>query len=278
MTLFRTAACVALLGVFTLVNAQTATPVEKSPEAKLAEDALRAQVQKFYDLLVAGKPRATESMVCEASKDAYYSMTKSKPRSAEVRSVKLSADLQSAQAVVLMEDEFPIGFENKVLKMPMPSNWKLEAGQWCYYLAPGGDEMDTPFGKMKLDRNGSGKPGDGFSAASLTAVNPSKLPAMVSFSKHALALPNEADGNDEIVISNGLNGPIQFRLACPDVPGLTCKLAQDNIPAGQKGKLLVDFTFKGTKLDDTAAVTLWVLPFDSATTFPIRRPPQKPTH
>ena len=55
------------------------------------ETALRAQVQRFYDLQVQGKHRATEPLVCEASRDAYYSITKNTPRSVELRSVKLLA-------------------------------------------------------------------------------------------------------------------------------------------------------------------------------------------
>jgi len=222
-------------------------------------------------LLVAGKARAAEALVCEASKDDYYSMNKSNPHSAEVRTVTLSPDLKSAKAVVSLEDVYPIGFENKLVKMPMPSNWKLEAGQWCYYLAPDTDELDTPFGKMNLKRGDQGKTAGDATAPAAAAVDPAKLPAMVAFSKHEISLPYDADGKDEIVVSNGLSGPIQLRLACPDVAGLVCKMDRSYIAAGQKGKLLVDFKFKDAKIAESAAVTLWVLPFDSMATFPIHR-------
>src|ERR1035437_610137 len=239
MKILRFASFVAALCLASLVNAQSAKAPEKSAEALQAETAAREQVKKFYDLLVAGKPRAAEALVCEASKDDYYSMTKRNPRSAEVRSVKVSDDLKSAKALVLVEDEYPVGLENKLFKLPMPSDWKLEAGKWCFYLPPDTDELDTPFGKMKLSLQGKAASPESVGELSRVPVNPATLSRRVSFSKHTLALPFDADGKDEIVVSNGLNGPIQFRVGCPSVPGLECKMDQDYVAAGKQGKLLV---------------------------------------
>jgi len=274
--LFRFAACAAVLGVSTLAFAQTANTPEKSPEAQAAEEAVRAQAKKFYDFLVAGKPRASESLVCEASKDDYYALNKRTPRSAEVRQVNLAPDLKSANVVVLIEDEFSLGMDKKIFKVPMPSQWKLEQGQWCYSLPPRSDVIDTPFGKMNLKGGGQDKGGD--VAAAKAPVNPADLPGRVTFSKRELTLAANADGKDEVEISNGLNGPVQFRLSCPAVEGLVCKLEHDALSANQKGKLLVSFTYKGKTIDAGATVSLWVLPFDSMTAFPIRQPVQPTKH
>jgi hypothetical protein len=269
MKLLRIAPYAAALCLASFVTAQTTKAPEKSAEAQQAELAVREQAKKFYDLLVAGKARAAEALVCEASKDEYYSMDKRNPRSAEVRAVTVSDDLKSAVAVVWVEDEFPLGFGKKLVKMPLPSDWKVEGGQWCYYMPPNTEELETPFGKIKLKAQEKGASGESQGELAPIPVSPEKLSRMVSFSKHDLALPFGADGKDEIVVSNGLNGPIQFRVGCPDVPGLACKMDQPYVSAGKQGKLLVDFKFKGTPIREPVAVTIWVLPFDSATTFPI---------
>lgn len=276
MMIFRFAAYVAFLGLSTSALAQDAKAPEKTSEAKQAEEALRAQVGKFYGLLGAGKPRAAEALVCEASKDQFYAMKKSAPRSSDVRTVTLSADLQSAQVITAVEDEYSLGFEKKLIKMPMPSQWKLEAGQWCYFLPADTGIIDTPFGKMDLRNDGKSKQGDVFPSTSQPPVTTTSLSHQVSFSKRVLALPYDADGKDEIVVSNGLPGPIQFRMSCPDVPGLVCRMDQDNISAGKTGKLIVEFTFKGKKIQESAEVAIWVLPFNAMSQFPIQRLVQAP--
>ena len=268
MRIYRFASFAVALCLASLATAQSAKSPEKSAEAEQAEAAVREQAKKFYDLLVAGKPRAAEALVCEASKDEYYSSNKRNPRSAEVRSVALADDLKSAKATVLLEDEFPFGQIKKTLKMPVTSNWRLESGQYCYYLSPEKTEMDTPFGKLKLEKGGTAHEPSSQPAA--VPVNTEKLSMKVAFSKQQLALPAAADGKDEIVVSNGLNGPIQFQLSCPSVPGLECKMDQDYIAAGKQGKLVVDFKFQGTAIQGARSVTLWVLPFQTVYHFPIQ--------
>jgi len=268
MRIHRFAPFAAALCFAACAAAQTAPAApEKSAEAQQAESAVREQAKKFYDLLVAGKPRAAEALVCEASKDEYYSMNKRNPRSADVRSVELADDLKSAKATVFLEDEFPFGQIKKMVKMPVTSNWRLESGQWCYYLSPEGTEMDTPFGKLKLEKGGASHESSGQPAA--VPVDTQKLSMKVTFSKRQLALPAAADGKDEIVVSNGLNGPIQFQLSCPPVPGLECKMDQSYVAAGKQGKLLVSFAFQGTAIKEPPPVTLWVLPFQTVHKFPI---------
>ena len=231
MTLTRFAACAAFFIVPALASAQTTKPAEKSPEAKQAEEAVRAQAGKFYGLLVAGKPRAAEALVCEASKDQFYAMKKGSPRSFDVRSATLSDDLKSAKVITAVEDEYPLGFEKKLIKMPLPSEWKLEADQWCYYLPPDTGEIDTPFGKMNLKNDGKGNPAGILPASAQPAVNPDSLSRMVSFSKEELALPFDADGKDEIVVTQ--RSPwadpvptivfVRSWIGVQDGPGLRCR-------------------------------------------------------
>lgn len=261
----QSAVALCLVAWTSLAGAQTSPAPAKSAEAQQAESVVREQVKKFYDLLMAGKPRAAEALVCEASKDEYYSMVKPSPRSVEVRAVKAADDLKTAQVTLVMEDEVSFGVQKKVVKFPVPTEWRLESGQWCYFLPPAGHDMVTPFGTVKSSRGVDGAP-----PKAPPAPQPlEKLSMEVSFSKPALQLPSKGEGKDEIEVSNGLNGPIQFQLACPSVPGLQCKMGQDYIAAGKKGKLLVEFKYQGTAIDGQQAVTLWIMPFRSEHKFPI---------
>ena len=269
MKLLRFAPYAAALCLTSFASAQAPKAAEKSAEAQQAELAVREQAKKFYALLSAGKARAAEALVCEASKDEYYSMTKPTPRSVEVRTVTVADDLKSAKATAWLEDTMSFGLQSKLVKMPVPSQWRPEAGQWCYYLPPAGEDRDTPFGKIKATK-AKGGPDANPSEPRPVPANPEKLSNMITFSKLELALPSKSDGKDEIIVSNGVNGPIMFQLACPPVAGLACKMDQEYVSPGKQGKLLLNFTYKGALIQEPLAVTLWVMPFHTVHTFPIR--------
>ncbi len=263
------------------VSAQTAppSPLPSAPlsddatDKQKAEEAVRAQAKRFYDLLVAGKPRASEELVCEASREAYYGKVKRKPISAEAGSVELAPDLKSAKVAVLVEDAYAVGLEQKVIKMPIPTNWKLENGQWCYDIPVDKDGVSTPFGKMHLGAGASGPPGTG---PRITPVKPEEIGAMarkINYSKQSFQLRDDADGRDEVVISNGMPGVIGLDFTCPVVDGLVCKLDKKNVSQGGEARFSVEFKYSGTKLRDRVPVTLWVLPFRNEVTFWIVRPP-----
>lgn len=252
--------------------AQTAPPAPDPADKQKAEEAVRAQAKRFYDLLVAGKPRATEGLVCEASRESYYGKSKKKPISAEVGSIEVAPDLKSAKAVVLVEDTYAMGPEQKVIKMAVPTDWKLEGGQWCYYLPTAADGIDTPFGKMHFGAGASGAPG----AAPVKPVKPAEIAAMakkITYSKRGFALPNDAGGKDEVVITNGMPGVIGLDYTCPVVEGLTCKLDKTSVSQGGEARFSVEFKYSGTKLKDRVPVTLWVLPFRNEVTFWIATAP-----
>ena len=253
------------------LSAQTAPPSappsDVEADKQKAEEAVRAQAKRYYDLLIAGKPRATEELVCEASRDAYYGRVKRKPIGAEVGSVELAPDLKSAKVAVLVEDAYAIGLEKKVMRMPIPTDWKLENGQWCYYIPTDASGVNTPFGNMHLGAGASGPPG---TAPGIRPVKPEDLGAMagkVNYSKQGFQLRNDADGRDEVVISNGMPGVIGLDFTCPAVDGLVCKLDKKNVSQGGDARFSVEFKYSGTKLRDRVPVTLWVLPFRREVTF-----------
>ena len=258
-----------------LLTAQAPAPPQASPERKAAEAAVRERAKQFYDLLVAGKARAAEALVCESSKDDYYSMNKGHPYGAEVGSVFVGDDLKSAKAVVLTEEDFPGVSELKRIKMPTPTDWKLENGSWCYFLDLKESVFMTPMGlaaNVKGTSKTDLKPGE---APKAPKIEPEKLVQAVAYSKHTVELPRAASGSDEIVITNGLPGPVQYQLGCPTLAGLTCKLDREGVTGGGTARLTVKFAYHGAPIPEGSVVTLWVLPFMSEQRFPILAPGKK---
>jgi len=282
-TLWCRAAFVVCLGVSALASAQEVKPTEApaaappaaAPAGDSSQAGLKAQVEKFYGLLVAGKARQAEALVCEESKDRFYSMNKSTPRSFDVRQLTLGKDGKSASVITMLEDEYPMGFERKLMKMPMPSQWRFD-GQWCYYLAKETGIIDTPFGKMDLRATSKSDPNTVL-PTNRPPMDAAALSNMVTFSRKVLHLADNADGRDQIEISNGLPGAVSFQITCPNIPGLTCRTERKSLPSGQKTNLVVELSFKGTPIAKNAEVLLWLMPFGSVEKFRIL-PPQAPAN
>jgi hypothetical protein len=248
-----------------------ATPGQPIKEA--TEAALRERVKSFYDLQVDGKFRQTEAIVCPESREAYYALPKSKPFSAEIASVKLAEDLRSATVSEAIEQNQSLGGLEQKVKMPAVSHWNLVEEQWCYYMLPASSVADSPFGKM--DFSGGTSNATGTNSSGVTPdIKPQSLPPdarLVSFSKLGVRLPFEVDGSDEIVVTNSLPGPVQFRVVCPNVPGLVCRFDQTMLKAGAETRFHVNFRFKETPLTAGQAVQVWIEPFDKLVSIPIAK-------
>jgi hypothetical protein len=250
------------------LGAQSAPPAA-GPDQKAEEARVAERAKRFYELLVGGKARASEEFVCAASKDEYYAAPKTKPLGAEVGRVQIDPDGKTALVLTMVEDEhiLPLAGQKRVMKMSTPTTWKLENGQWCYYLEPApqktaAEPAKPPVDPADLARLGQPPPG----------VKPADLPQLahrVTASKQQFKLPGDADGKDEIVITNGLNGPVKLVFGCRKVPGLECKSDKESIGYSGQARLTVEFKFSGTKLPQGVKAALWVEPFHNLMLFPI---------
>ena len=247
-----------------------ATPPAATPEQEQAKAAITERAKRFYELLVAGKPRASEEYVCESSKDDYYNAPKSKPLSAEVTAVQFLPDGGLVRVVALLEDEFPLpmGTRKKIQKMPVPSLWKQENGQWCYFIEPAPQKKADESPKAPAP-GAPPMPKPGERPAGVGVADLPKMAAAVTPSKKEFTLAADADGSDEIIVTNGLNGPVKLQSYCRSLKGLECKLDKQYIGHGQQAKLTVQYKFNGTKLPKGMKVTVVVEPFYITMAFPI---------
>jgi hypothetical protein len=223
----------------TALWAQTAA--QKGPEPPPDVDkALRARVTEFCELHKQGKFRQAEQMVADDTKDYFYNSGKPHYVSYEIQSITYNQDFTKATAMVICEHYLPaLGFQGKTVKMLTPFNWKIEKGQWMWYVIQ--DTMlVTPFGKMSLT------PQTGPPAAPPPPGTPPPPPpipasvdqffALIKVDKTALSLKPGA--SDRVVISNGTPGIMGLEIA-QQIPGVEAKLDAAYYPAGGKAVLTV---------------------------------------
>jgi hypothetical protein len=194
--------------------------------------ALRARITEFYQDHVEGKFRQAEALVAEDTKDYYYSGNKTKYLSFEIRELHYSEGFTRAKALIMCEQYIPVPeFNNKPLKVPTPSYWKLVDGQWYWYV-----DQDllrkSPFG-------GPMTPGP--YVGGTTPTVPQTIPNLeqmqklfnqqVKVDKSAVTL--KPGDSDQVTVTNGAQGAMTVSLAGA-VPGVDAKLDQTSIPAGQK--------------------------------------------
>ena len=112
------------------------------------DEALRARVAKFYQAHMDGKPRRAEELVAEDTKDQFYNARKPAYLSFQIIKIDYTDNFTKATVTTLVETIIAaLGFTDKPVKVPLPSFWKLENGQWWWYIDPEKVNM-TPFGKM----------------------------------------------------------------------------------------------------------------------------------
>ena len=210
--------------------AQT-NPFEVKPPAQV-DAALRARVAEFFDYQVKGTPRKAEVLVSEDSKDMYYSDPKPKFFNCEFSRVDYTDHFTKAKVLMVCERNVMIpGASTLKAKVPTPSNWRIEAGQWMYYLDPQ-TLYPSPFG-------GFMKPGPDAPTAGAPAGPP--IPSIETMTKAVLeqvrvdktAVTLKEGQTVEVTISNGAPGAMKVLLP-GNLFGIEAKMDTDTIePAGK---------------------------------------------
>ena len=125
---------------------------EKAPPQ--VDEALRARVTRFYQAHVEGKFRVADQYVAEDSKDAFFSADKRRFGGFEITRISYSDSFAKARVVTTVDDEFVNPLGRYAVKMPLTTLWKLDQGEWFWYVVPSDGPKETPFGKMKAGEGG----------------------------------------------------------------------------------------------------------------------------
>ena len=130
---------------------EKSTPQDSPPAPPEVDAALRARISQFYQLEVAGKFNQALQLVAEDTKDLFVGSSKPTYQTFEIQLIRYSDDFTKAQVVVLVTRLLPIqGFMGHPIPTRLPSRWKLENGQWCFYADPQKDLPATPFGPLPI--------------------------------------------------------------------------------------------------------------------------------
>jgi hypothetical protein len=222
-----------------------ATPEKAPPQASQkappeVDAALRARVNAFYQLEVEGKFNQALQLVAEDTKDLFVGSSKPTYQSFEIQSIQYSDDFTKAEVMALVSRLLPIqGFMGHPLPTKMTSRWKLENGQWCYYVDPQKDLPATPFGPSP--------PGMAVPTAGATGAPrplppmPSNLPnpRMLTADKRSVQLKSSGPSAEQVTIFNPSPWRAVLTLSDPKVVGLTVKLDPLAVQPGQKAILSI---------------------------------------
>ena len=140
---------VALLLFAAIPAAWSQKPFPKAPPG--VEEALRARVSEYYTLFGQSKFRQAESLVTEESKDAFYTMNKSRHMGFSIAGVTFADDVKSARVLVKLMMIMPM-MGSKPLPFPVSTQWRLVDGEWYAYIPQfkPGDIVQTPSARRRL--------------------------------------------------------------------------------------------------------------------------------
>jgi hypothetical protein len=224
-------------------------PSGPTPPAEV-DRAVRARIQEFNDLQVAGQYRKAEAYVAEDTKDFYYGLAKPRYKSLKILSIEYSGNFTRAKALIACEIfiNAPPYPPDVPLKSRFFSYWKLENGAWYYY-----DDASTHeslFGRMTRNSPpaAAGSPGPGSAPPGLAA--PGEAPELPAFvlkqvkpDKESVAL--KPGQSAEVTFTN--HAPGQMTLTIDSKPaGVDVKIQRSEIPAGGTSVVVIS-AGKGAK-------------------------------
>jgi len=215
------------------VWAQNSSPPSPEPPPEV-DKALRARINEFCQLHKEGRFRQAEAMVAEDTKDYFYEAGKPRYVSWEIKSITYNKDFTTAKATVICELYLPAtGFQGHTVKLLTPFNWKIENGQWMWYM----DKdvlMMSPFGKMTAPPPNSDAGDHPRLAPPVIPTTADQFFNRITLDKTAVSLKPGA--SDQVTISNGTTGLVAFEIT-KQVPGVEAKLQSTMVPAAGKDLL-----------------------------------------
>ncbi len=223
------------------------------------DEALRARVQQFIDLMGQEKFRQAESMVAEASRDRYYNMDKSRIDDFRLIKIVYEDNYTKATVVGLRTADLPAGASGaptaQTARIPVTMRmfWKTENGVWCWYLPPEREFLETPWGKMRNPNFPGNK--DKMGKADLAAAQKqaeaqvdaflSNARSGVKVDKQNLDFSSETPGQSEVAITNVLPGAVKLKLEVAAVKGLDLKLEKEDLGPNESTKLIAQYSAPG---------------------------------
>ena len=208
----------------------TAWAQQTSPSAAETEAALRARVERFYQMEVDKKFRQAEAFVGEDSKDAFYNSMKPDIQGFSIDQIELKDNNTRAEVSVKVKITLQMpGFNPMHTEAPIESVWKIEKGEWVEYVDPEAS-LKTPFGKLQPV-----KPGEQANAIppQFRVRDLAGLQQMVKLDRDSIVL-TAAEPDQTVTVSNGLPGSVDLSLVSLGVGGIDAALDKTHLNSGEK--------------------------------------------
>lgn len=224
---------------------QSAPPVQSGAEVfnqapPEIEEALRARMKLFYDCYLTGKFRQAYDLVAEDSKDDYFNRAKTPYHSYKILSIQFSDNYTKAKAMVVVNRDMKFDGHTLAVDTPMDVDWKIENGQWVWYLPPRNSEAhETPFGTVPpaaAPSNDSSHSAEGGNAHPKAPSDAGSMAAAFDRlawpDKPVLSLGLADHFQDHAVLINRSGTPLKFHLEYKALPGLKLEPLSGEISAG----------------------------------------------
>lgn len=244
--------------------------------------ALRARVSQFYQDEIDRKFYRALQLVAEDTRDYFVESSKAPYLGFQLDTISYSDGFTKAAVVAMVSRLVPVeGFMGHPLPTKMTTRWKLENGQWCYYVDPR-DLRVTPFGPAPptmfstpggapatpprpaapvtpatpaagtpglpaapgtpVQPRMSGVPG---LRAGMLGVPPSNIPRTLLADTDSIQLKSSGASSGQVTISNPTPFSANVTVSYPTETGLTVKLDPPTIYPNQKAILSVQSSGAG---------------------------------
>lgn len=219
----------------------TAWAQQTNPAAVKAEKALRARAQQFYQLQQDKKYRQVEPFVAQDTRDLYYNAQKPEIGAFTIEKVELTDRNTRARVTVKTKQSVMVMGAGVIpFELSSTSLWKVEKGQWVYYVDK--DSLGaTPFGKLKAGPStGAEGPGRKGEAPELSTLDKSIL-MDVTHVELSAEHPKQT-----VTLTNGLIGPMSVEVdpTAPKVKGIRVEIEKPSLSGGEKTGITL--TWDGT--------------------------------
>ena len=248
------------------------SPVRPKGVSAQSEQQLIARVREFYQLIRDGKMLAATEMVVADSKDVFLAGEKPKVESVEIPGLEWLEGTGQVKVSLVGQTSMFVAGQKIPSRTVFDSYWKLVNGRWMYFDPPV-RERKTPFGVVKVDRDGNRVGGATVDLkAKIEAAKATAMPDANAFTVESrdLAFSKSMPGSAEFKVSNRSAGYVNVIFGGADLKGLEFVPATATVPPGQTGVFRVIWT-PGEKPDygqDWGAII--VQPWNRRTEFRIR--------
>lgn len=197
------------------------------------DDALRARITGFYQAHVDHKFREADQYVAEDTKEFYYEANKPFYMSFHIDKIVYSDNYTKAKASVTCKMHVVMAFVDQIAMVPTPSTWKLENGQWYWYVDQSAGR-DTPFGHWSPKGTSTGVLPSMAGAPDIASLQKS-----VHADKGLVELGLKQASSGEVILSSTMQ--VVLDLQVPKAAGLEARLDRTDLKPGEQAKLTIHY-------------------------------------